>query len=146
MSSRVELKLELRGQIPTPAAKIAECARDDDEVIAVALYGSCARGEYSGISDTDICVFLRPRKYDAMEIHQKRMKYTEVAASDKADVQVFQQLPLQIRSRVLKEGKIALVKDEAALYELAFETIKDFEDFRKHYDDYLAGIANAESG
>jgi len=138
------LALEVPGEVPTPAAKVAARARNDDEVIAVALYGSCARGKYSGISDIDICIFLRPRKYHTGEMYQKRMKYTEAAASDKADVQVFQQLPLQIRSNVLKEGKMVLVRDEAALYELAFETIKDLEDFRKHYNEYLAGIDNAK--
>jgi hypothetical protein len=47
---------------------------------------------------------------------------------------------------VLNEGRLVLVKDEAALYELAIETIRDLEDFRKHYNEYLAGIANAKSG
>ena len=68
-----------------------------------------------------------------------------MAGSDAADVQVFQQLPLYVRSEILKEGRLVLVKDEAALYELVIETIKDFEDFRKHYEEYLAGIANGES-
>lgn len=144
MSSRVELKLEVRGETPTPAAKVAAYARGDDEVIAVALYGSYARGEYSSVSDIDICIFLRPGKYHPEEMHQKRMKYTEAAASDRADVQIFQQLPLQVRTMVLKEGKMILVRDEAALYELAFQTVRDFEDFRKYYNEYLAGIANAE--
>jgi len=76
----------------------------------------------------------------------KRILYTEAAANDSADVQVFQGLPLPIRSKVLKEGKIILVKDEPALYELAFDTVNEFEDFKKHYEDCLAGTLNAESG
>lgn len=146
VSSRVELELKVLGQVPIPAAKVAARARDDNEVIGVALYGSLAKGQYSGISDIDICIFLRPRKYRPEEMHRKRMQYVEAAASDKADVQLFQQLPLQVRSMVLKEGKLALMKDEAALYELAIQTIRDLEDFRKHYNQYLAGIANAKSG
>jgi len=134
------LELEVRGETPTPAGNVAACARGNDEVIAVALYGSWARGEYSRISDIDICIFLKPRKYHPEEMHQKRRKCTEAAASDKADVQIFQQLPLQIRTMVLKEGKMILVRDEAALYELAFQTVRDFEDFRNHYNEYLPGI------
>jgi hypothetical protein len=46
-----------------------------------------------------------------------------MAGSDAADVQVFQQLPLYVRSEILKEGRLVLVEDEAALYELVIETI-----------------------
>jgi hypothetical protein len=129
-----------------PAARVAAHARNDEDVIGVALYGSVVRGEASMISDVDICVFLKPGKYQRDELHRKRMTYVEAAANDKADVQLFQQLPLQVRSRVLKEAKWVLVKDEGALYDVAIQTVKDFEDFRRHYEQYLAGIANGKPG
>lgn len=138
------MELKVLEQIPTSAAKVAARARDDDEVVGVALFGSLAKAQSSAMSDVDICIFLRPRKYHREEMHRKRMEYVEAAASDKADVQVFQQLPLQVTSMVLKEGKLVLVKDEAALYELAIQTIRDFEDFRIHYNQYLAGVASSE--
>jgi hypothetical protein len=98
------------------------------------------------ISDVDICVFLKPGKYRRDQLHGKRMMYVETAVNDKADVQIFQQLPVQVRSTVLKEAKWILVKDEGALYDLAMQTVKDFEDFRRHYEQYLAGVANAKPG
>jgi predicted nucleotidyltransferase len=141
----VELQLEVSGSVPAPAVRVVGRARDDGDVLAVALFGSYVRGEHSAISDIDICIFLTSKPREVEEVHGKRMLYTEVAGSGEADVQVFQQLPLNVRSEILKEGRLVLVKDEAALYELVIETIKDFEDFRKHYEEYLAGIANGES-
>jgi len=127
------------------AAKIVAKARDDAEVIGVAVYGSVARKESSPMSDVDICIFLKPRRYQRAEMCSKRMEYLRAAGSEKADVQLFQQLPLAVRSMVLKEGKLVFVRDERALYGLAFETIRDLEYFRVHYEEYLAGIVDAES-
>lgn len=60
-------------------------------------------------------------------------------------VQVFQALPLFIRRRVLKEGRVLLVKYESRLYEVACRTAQAFEDFRPAYEDYLAQVARGRS-
>jgi hypothetical protein len=57
-------------------------------------------------------------------------------------IKVFQQLPLYVRRRVLKEGIVLFVKDEDELYELAFRTAKEFEDFKHIYRNYLEAIAH----
>ena len=44
--------------------------------------------------------------------------------------------------RILKEGKILLDKNSEFLYNLAFDTIKEFEFFRKSYEIYLKEIKN----
>jgi len=59
---------------------------------------------------------------------------------EKLDVQVFQQLPLYIRRRVLKEGQVLLCKDEDLLYDIAFDVIRAFEYYRPRYEEYLEGI------
>jgi hypothetical protein len=59
------------------------------------------------------------------------------------DVRIFQQLPLYIRVRVLKEGRILFVRDENQLYELAFRTAQAFEDFKHIYYGYLKEVALA---
>jgi predicted nucleotidyltransferase len=113
--------------------------------LAVALYGSYVNGRHSAISDIDLCIVLTPGLRKAENVNRVRLKYLQVAADDAVDVQVFQQLPLNIRSMILRDGKMLLVRDEATLYELASETVKDIEDFRKHYDEYLAAIADGKS-
>ena len=59
------------------------------------------------------------------------------------DVQVFQQLPIYIRQRVLKDGEVLFVRDEDQLYELAFRTVQEFEDFRPRYQTYLKEVESA---
>ena len=117
-------------------------AQQDTDVLAVLLFGSVARGEQTPTSDVDVCVVLQPRKYDALSLSRKKLAY--LTHSD-LDVHVFQQLPLYIRRRVLKEGKVVLEKDADALYALAFRTAQAFEDFRLIYDAYLTEVTRAGS-
>jgi hypothetical protein len=71
------------------------------------------------------------------------MLFGSVARGERgAQSRFFQQLPLYVRRRVLKEGIVLLVKDEDELYELAFRTAKEFEDFKHIYRNYLEAIAH----
>lgn len=117
-------------------------AENDDEVVAVLLFGSMARHEADPISDVDICLVLRPGKYGALALSHKRLDYLK---EGDADIHIFSQLPLYVRRRVLKEGKILLCHDEDALYEMAFRTAQAFEDFKHIYYGYLEEVANAGS-
>lgn len=59
------------------------------------------------------------------------------------DVQIFQQLPLYIRIRILKEGKILFCSNTGLLYDAAFSTIREFEDYKPIYKSYLEGVLYA---
>ena len=48
-----------------------------------------------------------------------------------------QQLPLHVKSRVLKEGNVRFARDEDALYAVAIRAVRAFEGFRHHYRAYL---------
>ncbi|MCX7750862.1 MAG: nucleotidyltransferase domain-containing protein [Candidatus Bipolaricaulota bacterium] len=116
--------------------ELLEAAREDPEVLAVLLYGSRARGDAGPGSDTDVCLVLRdgfPRE----ELPRKALDYL----GDALDLRVFQALPLLLRRRVLKEGRVLFVRDEGALYDLAIRTAKAWEDFRHIYLDYLEAVA-----
>ena len=115
-------------------------AESDAEIVAVFLFGSQARGESTSASDADICLILRPCSYDAPTLFQKRLNYLKETS---ADVHIFSQLPLYIRRRVLKEGKMLLCQDEDVLYEVAFRTAQAFEDFKHIYYGYLEQVAHA---
>ena len=48
---------------------IIEKAKKDDEILAVALFGSYARGESH--RDIDVCIFLKNKKYDKYFLSKK---------------------------------------------------------------------------
>ncbi len=122
--------------------RLLDRARNDRDVLAVMLFGSAARGDLHPGSDLDVCLVLPPRGWTPEELARKRLSY--VGAFD-LDVHVFQALPLYVRHRVLKEGRVLLVKDEDALYELAFRTAQEFDDFRHIYREYLESVAHGGS-
>jgi predicted nucleotidyltransferase len=119
-------------------------AGQDPDVLAVILFGSAGRGEPGRRSDVDVCLVLAPERAgrDRAALTRKRLDYVQ---DFPVDVQVFQGLPLFIRRRVLKEGRVLLVKDESRLYEVACRTAQAFEDFRPAYEDYLAQVARGRS-
>lgn len=113
--------------------ELLERAAEDSHVMAVILFGSSARGERA--RDIDMCLVLYPEK--ETDGFEKRIEYSE---HEMVDVQVFQDLPLYVRQRVLKEGEIVLCKDWDMLYDIAFDSIKEFEYFKPRYKEYLDGV------
>lgn len=124
--------------------RLVNHARQDQDVLAVILFGSVASDAEGPLSDIDLCVVLDPRHagLDAKSMAGKRLEYL---SDFDLDVQVFQQLPLYVRRRVLKEGQVLFARSEDLLYEVAYRTAQAFEDFKRTYDGYLEHIARAGS-
>jgi len=119
---------------------IVQCAQSDQDVLAVILFGSAARGEARVDSDLDVCLILEPRPYPSVALTEKRLEYMTAFP---VDVQVFQALPLYIRQRILQEGHVLFCRDQERLYALALRTVQAFADFRPLYRRYLEEVARA---
>jgi uncharacterized protein len=115
--------------------KLVEKAKKDEKVVAVGVFGSSLKGKGR---DIDVCLFL-DKKYSNIEMSKKKLSYF---SKDEIDVQIFQQLPVYIRMQIIKEVEVLFCKDEDFLYELAFDTIKEFGFYKKVYDMYLGEIEN----
>jgi predicted nucleotidyltransferase len=96
------------------------------------LFGSHSQGKENKMSDIDFAVFYEGDSKKRFDFRLKLM----AKLPDKFDVQIFQDLPLYVRIEALK-GKIIYKKELAFVYEKAYETIKDFERFKKYYYDYI---------
>ena len=118
-------------------SKIIQKAKKDKEILAVALFGSQVKGNGR---DIDICLIL-DRKHQNIEMSRKKLDFL-AESENRTDIQIFQQLPIYIRIRVIKDGKILFCRNLDKLYELAFETIKEFDLFKRSYETYLNVIEN----
>lgn len=122
--------------------RLLAMARLDESVLAILLFGSRARGDGRADSDVDVCLVLAQAERERLDPARTRLRY---AMQVDLDVQVFQQLPIYVRQRVLKEGQVLFVRDEAALYDLALRTVRAFALFRPRFEAYLAEVERARS-
>ena len=135
------MEQNIGAQEPTTKQRLEEVvqyAHGDQDILAVLLFGSTARGEQHAASDLDVCLVLQPGAYQQFALTEKRLQY--LAAFPLVDVQIFQELPLYIRRRILKEGHVLFCRDDDALYTLALRTVQAFEDFQPLYQRYLEAI------
>ena len=118
--------------------EMVQQAESDSRVLAVILFGSTARGERHKTSDVDICLVLVPDTYSPGALMDIRLQYLTAFS---ADIQIFQQLPIYLRQRVLKDGQVLCCRDEETLYNMALRTVQAFADFKPFYDRYLEEVA-----
>ena len=103
--------------------KIIEPFKKNRDVISIYLFGSYARGREKPFSDIDICV-VAAKGADRDEILSH--------SSKKIDISIFHDLPLSMRFRVIKEGKLLFSRDELKLHRTIVATIRSYLDFKPH--------------
>ncbi|MBM4241881.1 MAG: nucleotidyltransferase domain-containing protein [Euryarchaeota archaeon] len=115
------------------ALKIIKRIEGFKKVKFIISYGSAAKGEMREGSDIDICIY-----YDGEsgEASQFRFRVLRELFDDVYDVQIYQQLPLYVRLEVLG-GDVIYCEDNRFLYDVAYATIKEFDDFKKRFYDYI---------
>lgn len=91
-------------------------------VKAAILFGSHAKGKQRKDSDVDICVITEGGD-EALAV-----------SSEKYDISLFGELPLAIRYRVFRHGRVLFVKDRKLLTRLKYWTVKHYLD-EKHWRD-----------
>lgn len=96
--------------------------RTRDSVLAIILFGSMARGQPRKFSDIDLCVLTESgvSKFEQLDL----LSY----GSRKIDLSLFQDLPLAIRFRVIREGKLLWCRDPLALHRIIIITVREYLD------------------
>ena len=113
-----------------------QIARDLDKskrIKFMMLYGSSANGKKSKLSDIDICVYYDDNKKNSFKFRKKLLGMV----NNKFDVQIFQNLPLYVKKEILG-GRVIYLKNRRFLYDIAYKTIKEFDNFKKYYYDYIS--------
>lgn len=105
---------------------------DFKKVMFVMIYGSHAKGKENKLSDIDFAIFYNGDKKERFKFRLKIL----ANLPDNFDIQIFQDLPLFVRKDVLK-GKLVYAKDNSYAYDIAYQTIKEFDHFKRYYYDYI---------
>ncbi len=121
--------------------QLVEKTKSDSRILAVYLFGSILTENFNDKSDTDVCLVLAPQAshtpYHSAKLSEIKLHYLK---NFELDIQIFQQIPIYIRKRVLKEGRLLYCKDEDKLYELASRHIREYADFEHIYRDFLETV------
>ncbi|MGQ4895024.1 MAG: type VII toxin-antitoxin system MntA family adenylyltransferase antitoxin [Candidatus Njordarchaeia archaeon] len=97
-----------------------------DKVLFVILYGSRAEGYARSTSDYDIAIYYE-------DIKEERYKFLSKLwgkIGGNYDLRIFQDLPLVLKSKILKNGKFLYIRDFNKLFKIANAIRKEYEDFR----------------
>lgn len=111
-----------------------------DALKFVYVYGSSVTGNVTERSDIDIALYYT--------IEGKRKLYDlqfliSGSFPDKYDIHLFQLLPLYVKIEVFK-GNLIYTDDKGFVHDIAWKTIKEYNDFEPRYKYILYGKAGIE--
>ena len=111
-----------------------------DKLRFVYVYGSSVTGKVSKTSDIDVALYYDIT--DKYELHNL-LFYISGSFPDKYDICMFQLLPLYVKIEVLK-GELIYTIDKGFVHDIAWETIKEYNDFEPRYKYILYGKLGLE--
>ena len=95
---------------------------DKEEVIALILFGSAARGQMRSTSDIDLCIVTQ------RDLPQSGRWDLLSYGSHKIDVNLFWDLPVTIRFRAIREGRVLFCKDALLFHRIQAQTVREYFD------------------
>jgi len=110
--------------VPKIAAEIGKIK----SVKAVYLFGSHATGKSNELSDIDICIVGDLNEKERLDV----LKHSY----DNLDISFFEDLPLVIQFRILRDGKPLFAREDAFLRELKLRTIREYLDYSSFYRQF----------
>jgi len=117
-----------KSQINALIKRVLFDIRQHPEVEAVWLYGSQATGNERPYSDVDICVIVRKGTADSV--------ISDIIgnSSDKLDVRMWHELPVYVRYRVVRDGKLLFSRNAAYLRNQMIYCLNEYFNFKHILD------------
>ncbi len=111
-----------------------------DKLRFVYIYGSSVTGKTTKKSDIDIALY-----YDIAEKRELYNLQFLISGSfpDRYDIHMFQLLPLYVKIEIFR-GELLFTDDKGFVHDIAWETIKEYNDFEPRYKYILYGKAGIE--
>ena len=109
---------------------ILAALRDVPEIVALAIFGSRARGSSRPDSDLDVAVLFVDGVRESGWRLQGRVAacLSGLAPGGRVDVVVLDEVPELLRQRIFETGRVLLLKDERRWQELRVQTMREHGD------------------
>ena len=127
MNSDIKLKIE-------NLLKIVKELDKDNKVIFISIYGSSLTEKYNALSDIDVAVYYNGTKKERFKFRIQLFG----KLSDKFDVHIFQDVPLYIRSEIIKTGEIIYTSDFTETSFIYSRVAREFSSFEKYLNHYYS--------
>lgn len=122
----------------SPIGSILKKMKNINDVKAVFLFGSVARGEQKPLSDTDICILTNKK------IPEKSKAEIASFSSKKLDISLFWDLPPSMRFQIVKEGKILFSRSEELMHIAKVRSVSEYLDFKHILDRNVSRVFGYE--
>ena len=128
------------GSLPASVTQVIQELEAHDAVLGLILFGSVARGCARPFSDVDLCIVTRKNTPDT--VRMELLSY----GSEKIDVSLFSDLPVYIRFRVIREGRVLFFEDSLALHRIKVATVREYLDFEPFLKRHCLHAITAAEG
>ena len=128
----------------TDIERIINYFRDRDEVSALYLFGSSAKGKRTKESDLDIAVLIDRPVLKQKDIERFRRKYYEASpyfSLRPVDIVILNTASIFLKYQVIKTGKILFDRNRKLRVEFTERTINEYLDFKPIQDICLNAVA-----
>ncbi len=110
-----------------------------DEINALILFGSIAKGNRKPLSDIDLALLfkkdVKKEKYPNIEFLVFNI-ISSTLKTEEFDLIILNNAPPKISYNILKEGKILFVKDKISFIDFKENIIKYYLDFKYYEDEF----------
>lgn len=110
---------------------IKKLLQRDKDILFAYIYGSYPTGNIHLQSDIDIAVYLKEKD---TEYYLK--KDNEFLVNDKFDIRILNVMPLVLKFKVLKDGKLLFSNDEPKRIDFETEVIDRYFELKPYLDEY----------
>ena len=108
--------------LATGIRSVVEDLRIRDDVLALILFGSAARCQQRPFSDIDLCIV------PAGDIPANERLDLKGYGSQTIEIHLLDELPIAIRFRVIRDGKLIFCKDGLAFHRIVSDIIQGYLD------------------
>ncbi len=132
-------------EIETDIRRIVDYFQGRDEVSALYIFGSAARGRVTGESDIDIALLIDDRRKGRKSYESLKKSYYAASPAFSlrpVDIVIMNTAPPFLRHRVIKTGKVLFDRDRELRVRFTTDAIIAYLDYKPIEDIYLKAVAD----